>query len=47
MVSIKEDTLNHEAVGFAIGFKKADAKELLAMGQWEYFTFVSCFTMVI
>ena len=47
MVSIKEDTLNYESVGFAIGFKKVGAKELLAMGQWEYFTFVSCFTMVI
>lgn len=33
MVSIKEDTLNYELVGFAIGFKKDGAKELLAMAN--------------
>jgi len=33
MVSIKEDTLNYESVGFAIGFKKDGAKGLLAMAN--------------
>ena len=33
MVSIKEDTLNYESVGFAIGFKKVGAKELLVMAN--------------
>lgn len=31
VISTKEDTLNYESVGFAIGFKNADADDLLAM----------------
>ncbi len=33
MVSIKEDILNYESVGLAVGFKKDGAKELLAMAN--------------
>lgn len=33
VISTKEDTLNYESVGFAIGFKNADADDLLAMAN--------------
>lgn len=33
VISAKEDTLNYESVGFAIGFKNADADDLLAMAN--------------
>ena len=31
--TVKNDTLNYESVGFAIGFKNADADDLLAMAN--------------
>ena len=33
VISTKEDTLNYESVGFAIGFKNADANDLLVMAN--------------
>lgn len=33
VISTKDDTLNYESVGFAIGFKNADADDLLAMAN--------------
>lgn len=33
VISTKEDTLNYESIGFAIGFKNADADDLLAMAN--------------
>lgn len=31
--TVKNDTLNYESVGFAIGFKNANADDLLAMAN--------------
>jgi len=33
IISTKDDTLNYESIGFAIGFKNADADDLLAMAN--------------
>lgn len=33
VISTKDDTLNYESIGFAIGFKNADADDLLAMAN--------------
>lgn len=33
VISTKDDTLNYESIGFAIGFKNADADDLLAIAN--------------